>query len=103
MKVSVTLCIAFVISFNTIAADDVQKRYQIATVEHVDGCVPNKENDICMVILNHDGVLIPDVVDNKVKEGNNVYKECRMKLGKAHCSHYWKSWIGEGYLQGGKV
>lgn len=103
MKISVTLCIAFAISFNTMASENVQKRYQIATVEHVDGCIPNEGNDICMVILNKDGVLVPDVVDNKVKKGNNVYKECRMKLGKAQCSHYWKSWIGEGYLEGGKV
>ena len=80
-----------------------QQGYQKATVMYVENCSQDGTLTLCMAIIKKGGVETPSTVTGNVDIGDNVYKECRKKLGTNICSDEWKPWIGEAYLLGGEI
>lgn len=80
-----------------------QQGYQKATVMAVGDCVQDGARTLCMAVIRKGDVELPTPVTGSVEIGDNVYKECRKKLGTSVCSESWKPWIGETYLIGGEI
>ena len=83
---------------------EAQKRYMKAKVVHVDNCdVTDQFSQLCVVIVEQDGIDKPVTVTGKVVKGDSVYKECRTKLGWIQCREEWKNYLSEDFLIGGEI